>query len=211
MSKAANTPIWLRFFKPQHDFYKMLENQAETTLQGMSALKNWFSAGSSERCQEIRDLEHEADKQKHELEQKLVDSFVTPFDREDIYDLSAKLDQILTGAKRTVREVEALKLNDCESHMVEMASILEEGTTCIAQSFRCLRKEGAEASKQASLARKTSTHLAKKYKTAIEELFQDQDVTTIIKRGEIYRCMLDTAEKIDVIGEKLHFITLKIG
>jgi len=78
------TTSWLtRFFEPKTDFYALLKAQADTTLQGMVAFEEWLNNGASGRCQIVRDLEKEADTLRLDLERKLVESFVTPFDREE--------------------------------------------------------------------------------------------------------------------------------
>src|SRR6266478_1957923 len=92
-------------FEPSVDFYAMLNHQSAKTLEGMEALAAWFKDGAGDRGQRVRELEKQADDIKLDLEKRLVESFVTPFDREDIYDLSARMDEIINAAKATVREV----------------------------------------------------------------------------------------------------------
>src|SRR5690348_3227265 len=95
-----------KVFEPKVDFYALLSQQANKTLEGMEALAEWMRSDSNERCQTVRVLEEEADQLKFQLGQKLVESFVTPIDREDIYDLSGRLDEVINAAKATLREME---------------------------------------------------------------------------------------------------------
>src|ERR1700675_3357826 len=54
-----------------------------------------------ERVAEIRLLEKRGDDIDREITQKLEDAFITPFDREDIHELTARLDDVVDGIKAT--------------------------------------------------------------------------------------------------------------
>lgn len=201
----------VRIFEPPIDFYALLERQASKTLEGVEALSAWLDQGTETRGQRVRELEKEADELKLDLSKKLVESFVTPFDREDIYDLSARLDEVINGAKYVVREIEALEVSSDDSFLRPMAEVLVEGTRCLHQSFANLKTNLKEASEQAFLARKSETRFAKIYRQAMRQLYSIDDVKKILKTREVYKYMLQTAEKIDVVGEKLLHIIVKIS
>lgn len=200
-----------RVFRPVPDFYLLLEQQAAKTLEGVEALCVWMSEGGDERGQLVRDLEKEADELKLNISKTLVESFVTPFDREDIYDLSARLDEVINGAKYVVREIEALEINSDDSFLRQMSEVLLEGARCLYRSFASLKNNLKEASDQAFLARKSETRCAKIYRQAMRQLFTDDDIKKIFKTTEVYRYMLFDAEKIDLVAEKLMHVIVKIG
>ncbi len=199
------------FFEPRVNFYALLLAQADTTLRGVEALESWLSTGAYERCQRVRDLERQADEQKAALHLKLAESFVTPFDREDIYDLSVRLDEVINSAKDSAREVEALNYCPRDSTLSEMARTLVEGTRCLHNSFRNLDGNFSEASAQASLARKSETRFEKMYRNAMRELFEVNDFKTILRTLEVYRTMMHTATCIDTVAEKLRHVIVKIS
>lgn len=209
MDKAKNN--WLsRLIGPEHDFYSMLTEQAKITLDGMEALAVWIEAGAVERCRTVRDLEHKADNHKLRLEKMLVDSLITPIDREDIYDLSHRLDEVINCAKRTVREMEALEVRSEGTMLPKMAITLTEGARCLLVSFTNLASDLSEASNQASLARKSDNRLEKIYRKAMKELFELDDVKTIMKTAEVYRTMTRAGHNIDYVGEKLSHVIVKM-
>ncbi len=106
MSPSVDKSSWLsKVCEPKTDLFALLNIQSATTLDGIIALDAWINEGNFERCQKVRDLENDADEHKLELERKLVESFITPFDREDIHDLSVKLDEVINAAKTIVREI----------------------------------------------------------------------------------------------------------
>ena len=56
-----------------------------------------------ERIAEIQALEKRGDDIDREISQRLEDAFITPFDREDIHDLTVKLDDVVDGIQATAR------------------------------------------------------------------------------------------------------------
>lgn len=204
---------WLpiAMFEPPIDFYALLEQQAAKTKEGVEALHVFLLEGEDKHGQRVRELEKEADELKLNLEKRLVDSFVTPFDREDIYDLSVRLDEVINGAKYVVREMEALEVSTDNSFLRPMSEILVEGARHLEHSFSNLKSNSKEASDQAFLARKSETRFSKLYRQAMRQLFSADDIKLILKTREVYRYMVQTAEKIDVVAEKLLHVIIKIA
>jgi len=201
-----------KVFEPQTDFYKILIDQATMTLRGLEALECWIIAGGEERCQTVRDFEAKADEIKLDLQKRLVESFVTPFDREDIYDLSTRLDEIINSAKATAREIEAFSLNPEDAYMTEMARTLVEGARCLVNAFTTLKEKNlSEAELQAALARKSENRLSKVYRQAMRELFSINDLKRIMRTVEVYRSFVVAAEHIDRVGAKLQHVIVKIS
>lgn len=209
--KLKNSKNWFsRLIGPENDFYSMLTEQAKITYEGMLALETWINEGALERCQTVRDFEHKADNHKLRLEKMLVDSLITPIDREDIYDLSHRLDEVINCAKRTVREMEALDVRSEGTVLPKMASILVEGSQCLLVSFSNLAADLNEAASQASLARKADNRLEKIYRKAMQDLFNTDDVKTIMRMAEVYRTMIIAGQRVDVVGEKLSHVIVKM-
>ncbi len=198
-------------FVPSVDFYAMLNRQADKTLEGMKALEVWLREDGEERCETVRELERQADDLKLELGKRLQESFITPFDREDIYDLSARLDEVINSAKATVREIEAFGIKPGDHPIIcEMAGILVRGTECLALSFRALKDRREEANEHARAARKLENQLTKTYRQAMQVLFTLDDVKEILRVREVYKSLLAGAERIDVVGEKLAHAIVKM-
>lgn len=212
MSPSVDKSNWfMRVFEPKTDFFALLNIQSATTLEGVIALESWINEGVFERCQKVRDLENDADEHKLELERKLVESFITPFDREDIYDLSIKLDEVINSAKTVAREIEALEIRTTDAFLKEMAATLVEGTRCLNQSFIHLQSNLVEAANQAQLARKSEKRFAKIYRQAMKALFTVDDFKTLLKTREVYSSLVSAANKIDIVGEKLVHVIVKIS
>jgi len=66
--------------------------------------------GDPEAGGQVRDCEHRADTAKRELWRLLREAFSPPMDAEDLFTLSADLDEVLNGAKDLVREIEVMAM-----------------------------------------------------------------------------------------------------
>lgn len=198
-------------FEPMVDFYALLNHQANKTLEGMEALSDWLKEGGDERCQKVRTLEREADVLKIDLEQKLVECFVTPFDREDIFELSVSLDEVINAAKGVVREIEAFEVSPEGTALREMGELLVEGTHALQLSIFSLKKNLREAAEQALLARKAENRFTKVYRNAMRDLLKIDDFKVVMRTKEVYKAMLIGAERIDTVGEKLLHTIVKMN
>ena len=191
----------------------MLNRQANKTLEGMQALCDWVNDEAAEdRCQSVRDLENEADELKLELGKQLQESFITPFDREDIYDLSLRLDEVINAGKAVVREIEAFETQPkLHPEIRQMAAVLLEGTQALVLSIAALKTDLKEAAKQAAIARKADSRLSKVYRSSMQALLKSDDVKMIIRVSEVYKSLSLGGERIDVVGEHLLHAIVKMS
>lgn len=205
--------LWGSLFELPTDFYGLLETHARKVLESVQALAAWIGSDNrDERCQRVRDLENEADALKLELGRKLFDSFITPFDREDIFELCVRMDEVANAAKSAVREIEAYEIDPATTpNLPEMIGILEEGVSCLVRSFSSLRNNLPESSVQAGLARKAENKFTKAYRLAMTQLLRKDDIKEILKAKEVYRSLLIAAEKIDQVGERLQHAVVKMS
>src|ERR687886_2680094 len=81
----------LSFIPRERRFYDLFEQQAATIVHSAALLEQALANGADlpTRQREIKDLEHRGDELTHEIVRALNLTFVTPFDREDIYELAA--------------------------------------------------------------------------------------------------------------------------
>ncbi|HEY9714865.1 MAG TPA: DUF47 family protein, partial [Chroococcales cyanobacterium] len=124
MPNTANSPEWLKIFKPKVDFFSLLNEQAKMTAQGLAELRDWLRDGAKGKCEGVHRLEHDADRQKLKILEELRDSFVTPFDREEIYDISARLDLIINGAKKITKDIEHFDYHAPPAELIEMSQLI---------------------------------------------------------------------------------------
>ena len=87
----------LRFRPVDTAFYDLFTEQAQHLVVGAGLLAEMLSetAVHEDVAQRMREAEHEADETTHALFKRVNSTFVTPFDREDIYRLGSGLDDVM--------------------------------------------------------------------------------------------------------------------
>src|SRR5271157_3116584 len=88
--KLSLVPQEREYFRLFSEFAATLDQAAQL----LSALMNDFG-GLKSTARQMVELEHVGDKIVHDIVKRLNKTFITPLDREDIYDLAATLDEVL--------------------------------------------------------------------------------------------------------------------
>jgi predicted phosphate transport protein (TIGR00153 family) len=88
----------LRLTPREQNFYPLFTKAAENLVTGAELLAGLVEAEPPARAEfavRLKDAEHEGDRFTHEIMSLLNTSFITPFDREDIYRLASSLDDVM--------------------------------------------------------------------------------------------------------------------
>jgi predicted phosphate transport protein (TIGR00153 family) len=89
--------VALRFRPVDGTFYDLFSEAARHLVTGAELLAEMLAETSDKRdvAERMRAAEHAADETTHNLIKKVNSTFVTPFDREDIYSLGSSLDDVM--------------------------------------------------------------------------------------------------------------------
>ena len=87
----------LKFRPVDGSFYDLFSTQAQHILIGAGLLAEMLADGSDREAvaRQMREAEHDADDTTHAIVKRVNKTFVTPFDREDIYNLASGLDDVM--------------------------------------------------------------------------------------------------------------------
>ncbi|HUI48241.1 MAG TPA: DUF47 family protein [Acidimicrobiia bacterium] len=196
-----------RWFLPENpDLLAMLREQAAITVEAMQALISW-SNGDATAARTVRDCEHRADTVKRELWRALRDAFSPPLDAEDLYTLSADLDEVLNGAKDLVREMEVMDMEP-DAPTRDMVTILAEAVGHLADAFRCLGT-GDDATQSADAAIKSQRRIERAYRPAMSDLLEVPDVREEMSRREIYRRLARIGDLVHTVAERIWYSVVK--
>jgi uncharacterized protein Yka (UPF0111/DUF47 family) len=197
-----------RWFLPENvDLLTMLRAQAAITVQGMDALVAW-TAGDHEAANEVRQCEHRADTAKRELWRALRDAFSPPMDAEDLFTLSADLDEVLNGAKDLVREIEVTDL-DPDTTMHAMATALAESVRHLADAFAGLGGTG-DPTTDADAAIRSQRHIERLYRAALADGLSGTDPHAV-ERRDTYRALLQIGDRLHRVADRVWYATVKEG
>ncbi len=132
----------LRLVPREESFFELFEEMARKVGQGadelLGLLHNYKDL--DRRAGRVVDIEHEGDEITHEVMRRLNTTFVTPFDREDIYRLASALDDILDYIEAAAEYLSLHKIDEPLPQMVSLAESLSAAARRTAEAMPNLRK-----------------------------------------------------------------------
>ncbi len=196
----------------QNRFILLLLQQAELTLEGFNILQEYMSQPDEKLAQRIREVEKEADEVRRILIDELNRTFVTPFDREDIFALSLTIDDMLDYAYTTVDEMEIFQAEPNE-YLRRMVSLLHDAAMEIYRGVQRLGEHPGVANEHAVRAKALENRVEKVYREALAHLFNTpktlDDVVVMLKLREIYRHLSNAADRGDEAANVIGDIVVK--
>jgi uncharacterized protein len=123
---VPNALMRLPFIPREEKFFELFIEDAQNVLAGARLLEEFFrSYDQRERlASQLRDLERRGDALSHDIGQKLENTFVTPFDREDIHQLISRLDDILDFIEEVADTCVLYKIEEPTSVAQKQAGII---------------------------------------------------------------------------------------
>lgn len=205
-------PLFPRRKKETNRFLALLIQQAEFTVQSLELLQQYVRAPDQALAEKVTHIEKEADEVRRILIDELNRTFVTPFDREDIFALSRNIDDVLDYANSTVDEMELLEVEP-NPYMERMVSLLSEAAMEIYRGVMRLEDHPNVANDHAVRAKALENRVERVYREAIADLFHqpgDLDgVMRILKLREIYRHLSNAADRGDEAANVISDIVIK--
>ena len=202
------------FKKRQNIFIKLLHDQASLTLEGMEALTRYLTTSDPESSDLLTRKEKEADEVRRIFIDELNHTFITPFDREDLFALSRTIDDVIDYAYSTVSEMDILKVEPT-SFMQRMASLLRDAAYELLMAVDRIENHPGVASDHAQRAKALENRVEGVYREALADLFSNvedvQHVVTMLKMREVYRHLSNAADRGDEAANVIADIVVKIA
>ena len=203
----------LKIFKKRRNiFIHLIHEQAALTLDGMELLKAYITQPDQTLADQLTLKEKEADEARRILIFELNKTFITPFDREDIFALSRAIDDVLDYAYSTMTEIIILKV-DPTDFMVRICSLLRDATCELLRGVERLQDHPGVASEHAQRAKALENKVEDVYREALADMFTDTDDTRalvrMMKLREVYRHLSNAADRGDEAANVLADIVVK--
>ncbi len=203
--------MWLAdLFLPSREerFLSLLQQHAGILVQVARAFNSYVKLGTQSISDEINELELRGDEVLIQLTNALRDAFITPIDRQDIYNLGQALDDMIDYLNNAAREITIFQIS-ATPHIREISGILEHAADEICAGVGALRSNPQQAWAHARQAQHAENVVEERYRTALAELFQGSDVSQIFKLREVYRHLSNCADRADAVGRLIGKIVVK--
>ena len=207
--------IWKDVFSAgPNPFIVTLERQAAVTTQVVEALYEFVQTTDPDRRTQLAvqasRLEHEGDRVRESVLTQLHQSFVTPFDREDINSLSRAVDDIADYAENTIKEIQLYDV-EVDAFILDMVTNLRDAADTLHEAIQSLGSGWTKSQELAQRAKKLENRMEALYRQAIAHLAEHRDVLYVIKLREIYRHLSNSADRVDNAGNIIIDIVVKEG
>lgn len=196
----------------EEKFFAMFKEMTVTIIEGANLLKDMMDnfddpTGSQKR---IKDVEHRCDQLTHDIIKKLNKSFVTPFDREDIYALSGALDDIMDLIDASSQRFVMYNVEKPTPEAKELAFIILKSCQTIDKAVGILGGKLEPISEYCVEVNALENEADRVCREAISKLFdEEKDAIQLIKWKEIYETLERATDKCEDAANILESVVVK--
>lgn len=199
--------------KKEDRFIKLLVEQAEVTVEGLQLLEQCILQPDEDGIEQIRAKEYEADEIRRILIDELHKTFITPLDREDIFNLSLNIDDMLDYALTTIQEMNLLKI-DADEYLIQMIALIRQEAEELAMAMHRLSANPRVAGEHAQRAKKLENEVESLYRVAIADLFTKakdfKPLMVMLRRREVYRHVANMSDRANAAADVCGMVVMKL-
>src|SRR5215813_13147658 len=133
----------VRLIPRETKFFDMFVEMAENLIEGARLMKNLLENYTDVPAQvaRLKDIEHRGDDMTHALMTKLNQTFITPFDREDIHRLASSIDDVLDLLNAAGDRIMVYKINAVPPESAVLAGLILQQSEELTRALRLLEKQ----------------------------------------------------------------------
>ena len=198
----------LRFRPVDSSFYDLFSEAAGHLVVGAQLLSEMLADGDSraEIAQRMREAEHAADETTHSIIRRVNSTFVTPFDREDIYALASALDDVMDMMDEAVDLILLYEVTSLPPESTQQVEVLQRCAELTAAAMPALESMGSLDEYWIEINRLENTG-DKSYRRVLADLFSgEHEPLEVMKLKDIVESLeeaIDCFEKVANIVEQI--------
>ena len=177
----------LSFFPRDEQFFELFKQMADELRAAARLLEGMLSTSPPDAgiAKQIKDAEHRCDALTHDTIQRLHRTFVTPFDREDLYALATSLDDVMDAIDHAAVLVRTYRITSVRPGARELAHTVSGSTDRLHDALEALERKKPVHPHAVEINR-LENEADRAYQNAIQSLFDSEtDPIQIIKWKEV--------------------------
>lgn len=202
----------IRLTPRQTSFYGMFATSGENLVTGARLLKELLGADMSARkdiAEKMRGAEHAGDEATHAIMRELNETFITPFDREDIYRLASSLDDVMDAMEAAVDLVVLYQIGELPPEVADQVDVLERAAELTAEAMPRLRSMKDLKEFWIELNR-LENQADQVYRRLLARLFSGEyDALTVLKLKEVVDQLEAAADAFEHVANTVETIAVK--
>jgi uncharacterized protein len=129
------------FLPKDENFFVLFSKQAELAVASAALFVDITSKGvyDEEAVKQMRSFEHQADEVTHDIIDRLNKTFITPFDREDIFTLTKELDSVIDMIYTITNRMRVYKIQEVNHDLVEFAKVIDKSVHALTVAIESLK------------------------------------------------------------------------
>jgi hypothetical protein len=201
----------MRLIPRDAKFFELFAELSTNLIDGAKLLRSILADpyDLTMRVNQVQAIEHKGDKATHAIITKLNESFITPFDREDIHRLASSLDDVLDFVNSAALRLVMYKITTPPPVSAELAGIIVLQSEELGKGVSLLEKNGQvmdhcdEVNRLEDMADNVS-------RRAIADLFEhEKDPIHLIKLKELYEVLEYATDKAEDAANVIEAIVVK--
>jgi uncharacterized protein len=202
----------LSLIPQKREFFELYNRAAANILaiaERLVELLDSFPRGADDLVREVKELEHEGDRLTHELIDLLNRTFVTPFDRDDMYRLAGALDDICDHVDEAAGRVVSYGVTEIREQARGQAQVIRRAAGKLAEAVGGL--EGFKESRRELIElRELEDEGDRLEHDAVSSLFSDGvDPLTVIRWKDIHEGLEEAVDACENAADVLEAILVK--
>jgi predicted phosphate transport protein (TIGR00153 family) len=200
-------------FLPKEEQYFSLFSQMTSHIYDAAGalveMLNDKNGNYAEHAKRIKAIEHTCDELTHSIATRLNKSFITPFDREDIYMLSGALDDIVDLIDDAAQAFVIYDVHESTSHARRIADVIQSMAVQLHEMVSMLSRPVGMTPRFVELHR-LENEGDDIYHAAIQELFKNAtDALNVIKWKDIYEKLEAAVDRCENVSNIIESVIIK--
>ena len=203
----------MKLFPTKVDFFELFDRAALNVTKGATMLvdlmEHFDKAGVL--AKQIYEVEQEGDMLTHDIMKKLNRTFITPIDREDLYALASRLDDVIDLIWAAVDRMTVFKIKDSTKEAISMSKDLLTTAEVIHKTIQKLKEKNyVHVQEYCIEINRLENRIDRDFRDALGRLFEEvTDPIFIIKWKEVYEFLEDASDRCEDVANILEAIVLK--
>ncbi len=201
----------LRLTPQDTSFFDLLTESANNLVLGAQAVAGLFEPDADRQAIsiEVQRIEHAEDEVTHTILRRLNVTFVTPFDRDDIYTLAGRLDDVMDFMEAAVDLVVLYNLGELPLEIAKQVDVLQRAAALTAESMPKLRSMKNLDPYWIEINR-LENEADQLYRRLLAKLFDGTfDAITVMKLKEIAEQFEGAADAFEDVANSIETIVIK--
>lgn len=194
-----------------NSFFAMFSAMSDNLIAGARTLVDLFAnyQDVEKQIERIHRIEREGDELTHAILTKLNQTFITPFDREDIHELASKLDDVLDFVNAAGARLAMYRITTPPAAAGELAAIILRQCQELQKAVSLMQKNGNILAHCVEINR-LENEADQVSQQAIARLFErEENPINLIKIKELLECLERATDKAEDVANVLETVVLK--